>query len=82
MAATRQPRPGRLVLVHADTAERLYAGPPAAAAWSEERQVVAVAGKRYRIVAWSRKVGQDLPSDGGTVPTVTYRVRPEPPPGA
>jgi hypothetical protein len=81
MAPQRTPRPGRLVLVHAETEERLYAGPPAAAAWAEGRRVVEVAGKRYRVVPWSRKAGRDLPSEGGPVPTVTYRVLPEAPPG-
>jgi hypothetical protein len=77
----RTPRPGRLVLVHDTTEARLYAGPPAAAAWAEGRHVVEVAGKRYRVVPWSRKAGHDLPSEGGPVPTVTYRVLPEAPPG-
>jgi hypothetical protein len=81
MAPQRTPRPGRLVLVHAETGARLSAGPPAAAAWAEGRHVVAVAEQRYRVVPWSRAAGRDLPSEGGPIPTVTYRVRPEAPPG-
>jgi hypothetical protein len=43
--------------------------------------MVEVAGKRYRVVPWSRPTGHDLPAEGGPIPTVTYRVLPEAPPG-
>jgi hypothetical protein len=71
MAPQRTPRPGRLVLVHDTTEARRYAGPPAAAAWAEGRHVVEVAGRRYRVVPWSRTAGHDLPAEGGPIPTVT-----------
>jgi hypothetical protein len=76
--------PRRLVLVHDRTGEQLYAGPPAAAAWTAGaagESVVEVAGARYRVAPGSRENGREIHAGVGLVQVVTYRVLPAGPPG-
>jgi hypothetical protein len=75
-----QPPPGRLRLVHAETGEVLWYGPPRRAAWSPDEATVEVDGRRYRVAPGGRTTGLALGaprSDGRSLErTATFRVTP------